>query len=96
MAKSRFLPGSPNDMINHYFPEKTARMHCDDKFFMTVKIKGLLKKRDNAYKHKRMSGFKELRKEYHGKSGRQRRRIISNISGGIIEMVMLEHGGRKS
>ena len=51
MRKSWFLPGSPNDMINHYFPEKTARMQCDDKLFIAVKIKGLLKKRDNAYKH---------------------------------------------
>ena len=31
-----------NDMINHYFPEKTARMHCDDKFFITAKIKECL------------------------------------------------------
>ena len=49
------------DMINHYFPEQTARMHSDDKFFITTKIKRLLKKRDKAYMHKRMSKFKELR-----------------------------------
>ena len=32
-----------NDMIDSYFPEKTVRLHCEDRFFMTGKIKELLK-----------------------------------------------------
>ena len=50
-----------NDMINYYFPERTVRMHSDDKFFITTKIKRLLRKRDNAYKQGRMQKFRELR-----------------------------------
>ena len=29
-----------NDMIDSYFLEKTVRLHCEDRFFMTGKIKG--------------------------------------------------------
>ena len=29
-----------NDMIDSYFLEKTVRWHCEDRFFMTGKIKG--------------------------------------------------------
>ena len=50
-----------NDMINYYFPERTVRMHSDDKFFITTKIKRLLRKRDNEYKQGRMHKFRELR-----------------------------------
>ena len=50
-----------NDMINYYFPERTVRMHSDDNFFITTKIKRLLRKRDNAYKQGRMQKFRELR-----------------------------------
>ena len=35
-----------NNIIDSYFPEKTVRLHCENRFFMTGKIKGLLKKRD--------------------------------------------------
>jgi hypothetical protein len=35
-----------NDMINYYFPKGTVRMRTDDKFFITTKIKKLLRKRD--------------------------------------------------
>ena len=51
-----------NDMIDSYFTEKTARLHCEDRFFMTGKIKGLLKKRDTAFKHGRTAIFKSLQK----------------------------------
>ena len=48
-------------MINCYFPERTVRMHSDDNFFITTKIKRLLRKRDNGYKQGRMQKFRELR-----------------------------------
>ena len=35
-----------NDMFNYYFPKRTVRMHTDDNFFITTKIKKLLRKRD--------------------------------------------------
>ena len=72
-----------NDMVNHYFPEKTARMHCDDKFFITAKIKGLLKKRDNAYKHKRMSEFKELRKRVSREIRKAKKTYYTKHFGGL-------------
>ena len=37
-------------------------MHCEDRFFMTGKIKGLLKKRDRAFKKGRTPTFKSLEK----------------------------------
>ena len=51
-----------NDMIDSYFPKKTVRLHCEDRFFMTGKIKGLLKKRDRAFKQGRTPTFKSLQK----------------------------------
>ena len=52
-----------NDMIDSYFPKKTVRLHCEDRLFMTGKIKGLLKKRDRAFKQGRTPTFKSLQKE---------------------------------
>ena len=49
-----------NDMIETDFPEKTVTLHCEDRFFMTGKIKGLLKKRDTAFKQGRAPIFKSL------------------------------------
>ena len=70
------------DMINHYFPEQIARMHSDDKFFITTKIKRLLKKRDKAYMHKRMSKFKDLRNRVASEIRREKRAYYAkNIRG---------------
>ena len=69
-------------MINHYFREQTARMHSDDKFFITTTIKRLLKKRDKAYMHKRMSKFKELRNRVASEIRREKRAYYAkNIRG---------------
>ena len=35
------------------FQKKTVRLYGEDRFFMTGKIKGLLKKRETAFKHGR-------------------------------------------
>ena len=58
-------------------------MHSDDKFFITTKIKRLLKKRDKAYMHKRMSKFKELRNRVVSEIRREKRAYYAkNIGGG--------------
>ena len=69
-------------MINNYIPEQTARMHSDDKFFITTKIKRLLKKRDKAYMHKIMPKFKELRNRVASEIRREKRAYYArNIRG---------------
>ena len=50
-------------MIDNFFPEKTIKLHHDDKFFITAKIKGLMRKRDKAYKQGMTAPFKSLRNQ---------------------------------
>ena len=50
-------------MIDNFFPGKTIKLHHDDKFFITAKIKGLMRKRDKAYKQGMTAPFKSLRNQ---------------------------------
>ena len=52
-----------NSMINQFFPEKTIRRHSIDKLFITNKIKGLIAKRDKAYKSGKSELYKSLRNQ---------------------------------
>ena len=52
-----------NNMISEYFPEKTVRMHTNDKPFTTPKIKRLISKRNMAFKSKNIECVKRLRSQ---------------------------------
>ena len=57
-----FLKVTPS-MIENFFPEKIIKLHHDDKFFITAKIKGFMRKRDKAYKQGMTAPFKSLRNQ---------------------------------
>ena len=52
-----------NSMISEYFPEKSVRMHSNDKPFMTPKIKRLIFKRNMGFKSKNIECVKRLRSQ---------------------------------
>lgn len=50
-------------MIVNDFLEKFLKLHDEDKFFLSAKVKGPMHKREKAYKQGRTSLFKSLRNQ---------------------------------
>ena len=69
-------------MINDFFPTKTVKFHNNDKFFMTAKLKKMIRARNCAYKQGKTALFRFLRNRVKHEIGVAKERYYNdNISG---------------
>ena len=52
-----------NTMINDFFPTKTVKLHENDKYFITAKLKKLICARNKAFKQGNLTLFRSLRNQ---------------------------------
>ena len=82
-------------MIENFFPEKTIKLHHDDIFFITPKIKELMRKRNKAYKRRMTAPFKLLRNQIAAEICNEKAKFTMNR---FFELMIVnwEHGGINS